>query len=72
MATATLRLDLAELYEPEAVAAVLKVSKHTVYRLIHSEELFAHKIGSQFRIPGWAVFKYLGIDAGELPTPVAA
>ena len=71
MATATPRLDLAELYEPEAVAAVLKVSKHTVYRLIHSGELFAHKIGSQFRIPGWAVFEYLGIDAGQL-SPAAA
>jgi excisionase family DNA binding protein len=65
MATVALQLDLAELNEPEAVAAALKVSKGTVYRFIKSGDLFAYKVGSQYRIPGWAVLQYLGIETGE-------
>lgn len=73
MATATTQLDLGELYEPEAVAVAMKVSKGVVYRLIHSGELYALKIGSQYRIPGYAINQYLGItETGQLPTPAAA
>jgi len=72
MATAAIQLDLAELNEPEAVAGVLKVSKNTVYRLVRNGDLFAYKVGSQIRIPAFAVYEYLGIDAGQLPTPAAA
>lgn len=70
------QLDLGEMHEPEAVATALNVSKGVVYRLIHSGELFALKIGSQFRIPDYALRTYLGIesapDTGQLAEPSAA
>lgn len=75
MATAATQLDLGEMYEPEAVAVALKVSKGVVYRLIHRKELFALKIGSQFRIPGYAIRDYLGIadaTSGQLVPAEAA
>lgn len=42
------------------VAALLRVSKMTVYRLIHSQDLPAWQVGKQMRIPLNAVWKYLG------------
>lgn len=72
MATAAIQLDLAELNEPEAVAGVLKVSKNTVYRLVRTGELFAYKVGSQIRIPAFAVYDYLGAQPAQLPEPAAA
>lgn len=38
------------LYNVEEVAAILKVSKRTVFRLLHSGRLHAAKIGSAWRI----------------------
>jgi excisionase family DNA binding protein len=37
------------------VATILRVSKQTVYRLVHAGELEAIRIGSSFRIPAHAV-----------------
>lgn len=72
MATATPQLDFGEMHEPKAVADALHVDKRTVYRLIHRKELFAIKIGSQFRIPGWAIYQYLGAERGQLVPAEAA
>ena len=41
------------------VAAVMRVSKMTVYRLVHSGELEAVRVGRSFRVPENAVNEYL-------------
>lgn len=41
------------------VAAVMRVSKMTVYRLVHSGELPAVRVGRSFRVPEEAVNDYL-------------
>ena len=49
------------------VAAVMRVSKMTVYRLVHSGELPAVRVGRSFRVRAAAVHAYLEtsyFDAG--------
>ncbi|HKR50906.1 MAG TPA: helix-turn-helix domain-containing protein [Pseudonocardiaceae bacterium] len=49
------------------VAAMMRVSKMTVYRLVHSGELPAVRVGRSFRVPEVAVHGYLEsayFDAG--------
>ena len=49
------------------VAAVMRVSKMTVYRLVHGGELPAVRVGRSFRVPEKAVHDYLQaafIEAG--------
>ncbi|WP_370153353.1 helix-turn-helix domain-containing protein [Streptacidiphilus sp. EB129] len=41
------------------VASVMRVSKMTVYRLVHSSELPAIRVGRSFRVPEQAVHDYL-------------
>lgn len=41
------------------VATALRVSKMTVYRLVHSGELPAVRVGRSFRVPEQAVQEYL-------------
>lgn len=41
------------------VAAIMRVSKMSVYRLIHSGELEAVRFGRSFRVPEHAVDTYL-------------
>ena len=41
------------------VAAVMRVSKMTVYRMVHSGELTAVRVGRSFRVPEKAVQDYL-------------
>ncbi len=41
------------------VAAIMRVSKMTVYRLVHSGELPAVRVGRSFRVPEDAVSDYL-------------
>ena len=41
------------------VASLMRVSKMTVYRLIHSGELPAVRVGRSFRVPESAVNDYL-------------
>jgi excisionase family DNA binding protein len=41
------------------VAAVMRVSNMTVYRLVHSGELPAARVGRSFRVPETAVNEYL-------------
>ena len=41
------------------VAAVMRVSKMTVYRLVHSGELPAVRVGRSFRVLDSAVHDYL-------------
>jgi excisionase family DNA binding protein len=41
------------------VATVMRVSKMTVYRLVHSGELPAVRVGRSFRVPEKAVHDYL-------------
>lgn len=41
------------------VASVMRVSKMTVYRLVHSGELPAVRVGKSFRVPEEAVHSYL-------------
>ncbi len=41
------------------VAAVMRVSKMTVYRLVHSGHLPAVRVGRSFRVPEQAVQDYL-------------
>ena len=49
------------------VAAVMRVSKMTVYRMVHAGELPAVRVGRSFRVPEKAVHDYLRdafIEAG--------
>jgi excisionase family DNA binding protein len=49
------------------VAALMRVSKMTVYRLVHSGDLTAVRVGRSFRVPEKAVHDYLRdafIEAG--------
>jgi excisionase family DNA binding protein len=41
------------------VAAVMRVSKMTVYRMVHAGELPAVRVGRSFRVPEKAVHDYL-------------
>ncbi len=41
------------------VASVMRVSKMTVYRLVHGGELPAVRVGRSFRVPEQAVHDYL-------------
>ena len=41
------------------VAEMMRVSKMTVYRLVHSGELPAVRVGRSFRVPQKAVHDYL-------------
>jgi excisionase family DNA binding protein len=41
------------------VAVVMRVSKMTVYRMVHSGELPAVRVGRSFRVPAKAVREYL-------------
>ncbi|WP_269188141.1 helix-turn-helix domain-containing protein [Modestobacter sp. VKM Ac-2983] len=41
------------------VAALMRVSKMTVYRLVHGGELAAVRVGRSFRVPERAVHEYL-------------
>jgi excisionase family DNA binding protein len=41
------------------VAAAMRVSKMTVYRLVHGGELPAVRVGRSFRVPADAVEEYL-------------
>jgi len=41
------------------VAAMMRVSKMTVYRLVHNGELPAVRVGRSFRVPEQAVHDYL-------------
>lgn len=41
------------------VATAMRVSKMTVYRLVHSGELPAVRVGRSFRVPEAAVHEYL-------------
>lgn len=42
------------------VAGVMRVSRMTVYRLVHSGELASVRVGKSFRVPERAVHDYLG------------
>ncbi len=49
------------------VATVMRVSKMTVYRIVHAGELPAVRVGRSFRVPEKAVHEYLQaafIEAG--------
>ena len=51
------------------VAEVMRVSKMTVYRLVHSGELPAVRVGKSFRVPQDALTSYLAaayIEGGRI------
>ncbi|MCU1672196.1 MAG: binding domain protein excisionase family [Frankiales bacterium] len=41
------------------VAAIMRVSKMTVYRMVHAGELTSVRVGRSFRVPEQAVHDYL-------------
>ena len=41
------------------VAVIMRVSKMTVYRLVHAGELTSVRVGRSFRVPESAVHEYL-------------
>lgn len=50
-------------YTPEQVAAMLQLSKNTVYQLISRGEIIAKKIGKVYRIPTSSLsFIFTGLD----------
>lgn len=54
---------LPKVYTPEQVAAMLQLSKNTVYQLINRGEIVAKKIGKVYRIPQNSIsFLFTGLD----------
>ena len=53
------RLTGVEFLTVAEVAAIMRVSKMTVYRLVHSGELPAIRVGRSFRVPAQVVHDYL-------------
>ena len=54
---------LPQTYTPEQVAAMLQLSKNTVYQLINRGEIIAKKIGKVYRIPKSSLsFIFSGLD----------
>jgi excisionase family DNA binding protein len=49
------------------IAAELRVSKMTVYRLVHAGDLRSIRIGRSFRVPVKALEDYLRDGDGDLP-----
>ena len=47
------------------VATLMRVSKMTVYRLVHSGELASVRVGRSFRVPERAVDDYLRVGFGS-------
>lgn len=47
------------------VADMLRVSKMTVYRMVHSGDLPAMQVGRSFRVPERAVEQYLAAGLGD-------
>ena len=47
------------------VAAMLRVSKMTVYMMVHSGDLPAMQVGRSFRVPERAVHDYLSAGLGD-------
>ena len=43
----------------QEVAALMRVSKMTVYRLVHSGQIASVRVGRSFRVPERAVHDYL-------------
>jgi excisionase family DNA binding protein len=54
-----LRLSQVRFTTVAEVASLMRVSKMTVYRLIHTGELPAVRVGRSFRVPESAVHEYL-------------
>ncbi len=53
------RSDASQLLTVAEVAARLRVSKMTVYRLIHGGQLSALRVGRSFRVPTQAAEDYV-------------
>lgn len=63
-------LDDLSLLTVREVAGVMRVSKATVYRMVHSGELTTIRVGRSFRIPAGAVRTYLaGAHVGHAAAP---
>lgn len=57
------QVNLNQIYTPEQVAELLKLSKNTVYDLISRGEIVAKKLGKVYRIPGHSIaFIFTGLD----------
>lgn len=54
---------------PSEVARILSVSKMTIYRLIHGDELAAVRVGRSFRIPESALQRYILQGGNDLDSP---
>lgn len=51
-------------YTPKQVAAMLQLSKNTVYELINRGEIIAKKLGKVYRIPRSSIsFLFTGLDS---------
>lgn len=42
------------------VAQILKVGHRSVYKLIHTGDLYSRKIGREFKIPKQSLINYIG------------
>ncbi len=51
------------------VALAMRVSKMTVYRLVHAGELPAVRFGKSYRVPEQAVEEYLSAEQHAAATP---
>ena len=62
-AAAPRRLQPVPMLTVQEVAAALRVSRQTVYRMVHAEEIPSVRVGRSVRIPETALHKYLGRES---------
>ncbi len=53
------KMEGTQFFTVAEVAALMRVSKMTVYRLLHSGEMPSVRVGRSFRVPAKAVHDYL-------------
>ena len=54
-----LNKDFPQFFTIDEVCRMLKISKRTFYRLVHSAQLDAAKVGGCWRVPRSALLEYL-------------
>lgn len=53
----------------QEVAAHLRVSKMTVYRLLHGDELPSVRVGRSLRVPSAAVLRFIAQGGNDIDAP---
>ncbi len=59
----SLEYQVADMLTVEEVAAMLRISRMTVYRMVNNDEISHIRIGRSFRIPRVAFEEYIRVNS---------